>query len=172
MSHCCLSFRSNCPGWRLPVAFLVMFLAGPANLPAEDWPQFRGPNSCGISASTKPLPVKFSATENVRWSAEVGDGIGGAVVAAGRVFVSGMTADETVSLFAFDAATGKQLWQRDWKTGRLAEVHRTNSQASSTPAADAERVYFYFSTLGLLALDARSGKDVWQQKLPTPFFVF
>ena len=41
--------------------------------------------------------MKFSATENVRWSAKIGDG---AVVAAGRVFVSGMTADETVSLFA------------------------------------------------------------------------
>ena len=116
--------------------------------------------------------MKFSATENVRWSAAIGDGVGGASVAAGRVFVSGMTGKETVSLFAFDAATGKKLWQRDWQTGRLAEVQQTNSHASTTPAADAERVYFYFSTLGLLAIDARTGQDMWQQKLPTPFFIF
>lgn len=143
-----------------------------ATVQAEDWTQFRGPNSTGISTGTKALPVKFSPTENLRWSAKVGDGVGGAVIADGRVFVNGMTGDETVSLFAFDVATGKKLWQRDWKTGPLAEVHATNSQASATPAADAERVYFYFSTLGLLAVDAKTGKDVWEHKLPIPFFIF
>lgn len=140
---------------------------------AEDWPQFRGPNSTGISSDTKPLPVTFSPTENLEWSATVGDGVGGAVVAAGRVFVSGMTGDQTVSLFALDAATGKQLWRRDWQTGPLAEIHATNSQSSATPAADAERVYLYFSTLGLIAVDAKSGEDAWHyQSLPTPFFIF
>lgn len=154
------------------VGILLVSAVLPVFVQADDWPQFRGPNCSGISTGTKPLPIKFSATENVRWSAKVGDGVGGAVVAAGRVFVSGMTAEGSVSLFAFDAATGQKLWQRDWKTGPLAEVHATNSQASATPAADAERVYFYFSTLGLLTVDAQTGKDVWQQKLPPPFFVF
>jgi len=160
--------------WRsyIPVVVLLASAIFPVIVQGDDWPQFRGPNCTGLSTGTKPLPVKFSATENVRWSAKVGDGVGGAVIAAGRVFVSGMTADETVSLFAFDVATGKKLWQRDWATGPLAEVHATNSQASTTPAADADRVYFYFSTLGLLTVEAQTGKDVWQQKLPTPFFVF
>lgn len=156
----------------IPTAIFLACSIFPVFVQAEDWPQFRGPNCTGISTGTKPLPVKFSATENIRWSAKVGGGVGGSVIAAGRVFVSGMTADETVSLFAFDAATGKKLWQRDWATGSLAEVHATNSQASATPAADADRVYFYFSTLGLLTVEAGTGKDVWQRKLPTPFFVF
>ncbi len=148
----------------------VSFWSG--SLRADDWPQFRGPNCGGVSTSSKPLPVKFSNTENVRWSANVGDGVGGAVVVAGRVYVSGMTKSETVSLFAFDAETGKKLWQRDWPTGALPEVQQTNSHASSTPAADEERVYFYFSSLGMRAVDARSGQDMWQQPLPVPFFVF
>ena len=156
----------------ISAGILLTLMACPAWIRADDWPQFRGPNCTGISAGTKPLPVKFSATENVRWSAKVGDGVGGSVIAAGRVFVSGMTANETVSLFAFEAATGKKLWQRDWATGPMPEVHATNSQASATPAADSERVYFYFSTLGLLTVDAQTGKDVWERKLPTPFFVF
>jgi outer membrane protein assembly factor BamB len=139
---------------------------------AEDWPQFRGPNCSGISRGTKPLPVKFSATENLRWSADAGDGVGGAVIAAGRLFVSGMTGPETVTLFAFEADSGKPLWRRDWATGPLAEIHATNSQASATPAADADRVYFYFSTLGLLAVDAKTGADAWKADIPTPFFVF
>lgn len=151
---------------------LIALLAGAAGLRADDWPQFRGPNSSGISAANRPLPVEFSNTKNVRWSAEIGDGVGGAVVASGRLFVTGMTGRETVTLFAFDAATGRRLWRRDWPTGRLAQIHELNSHASSTPAADAERVYFYFSTLGLLAVNVRTGEDVWRRELPVPFFVF
>jgi outer membrane protein assembly factor BamB len=139
---------------------------------ADDWPQFRGPNCTGISTSNQPLPTKFSATEGVCWSAELGDGIGSPVVVAGRVFATAMTAEQTVSLFAFDAKSGRKLWQRDWPTGPLAEIHKTNSHASTTPAADAERVYFYFSTLGLIAVDAATGRDAWRYELPTPFFVF
>lgn len=143
---------------------------------AEDWPQFRGPNCSGISQGTKSLPVEFSLTDsdrkNVLWSQELGDSIGCPVVAAGRVFTSAMVDEETVGLYGFDAATGKKLWERTWKTGKLPEVHKTNSHASTTPAADAERVYFYFSTLGLVAVDAKTGEDVWHKKLPTPFFVF
>jgi outer membrane protein assembly factor BamB len=160
----------------LKVSCLAMGLAAlllcPAFGHADDWPQFRGPNCRGITTSDRPLPLIFSPSENMSWSAEVGHGVGGAVVASGRIFVSGMTSDETVSLFAFDAATGRKLWQRDWPTGPLPEIHKTNSQASSTPAADAERVYFYFTTLGMLAVEARTGADCWQRKLPGPFFVF
>lgn len=150
---------------------ILMFEGTLPRTQAEDWPQFRGPNSTGISTSTKPLPVKFSPTENVKWSAAIGDGVGSPAIAAGRVFVSGMTSKETVSLFAFEEATGKKLWQRDWPAGELPEIHETNSQASASPAADADRVYFYFSTLGLVTVDAATGKDVWQAPLPTPFFV-
>jgi outer membrane protein assembly factor BamB len=139
---------------------------------AEDWNQFRGPNCSGISTGKLPLPISFSPTENVSWSEKVGDGIGSPVVASGRVFVSGMTGKQTVSLFAFDLKTGQKLWQRDWETGPLPEIHLTNSQASTTPAADAQRVYFYFSSLGLLTVDASTGEDVWKYELPVPFFVF
>ena len=154
----------------LSVLFAVLFVTGVAR--GEDWPQFRGPNCNGLSHGKYPLPATFSATENVQWSAELGDGVGGAVVAAGRVFVPGMTGPETISLFAFDAATGKKLWQRDWPTGQLPEIHHTNSHASTTPAADADRVYFYFSTLGMLTVDAATGADVWKHPLPVPFYVF
>lgn len=139
---------------------------------ADDWPQFRGPNCSGISDSTRTLPAEFTATKNVLWETAIGDGVGSPVVAAGRAFVSGMIDQETVGLLAFDLDTGQPLWQREWNVGSLAEVHQTNSHASTTPAADAEQVYFYFSTLGMIALDARSGADRWQAALPTPFFVF
>ena len=83
-----------------------------------------------------------------------------------------MVDEQTVALVAVDAASGERLWRRTWATGKLPEIHKTNSHASTTPAADGERVYFYFSTLGLVALDAQTGKDVWKVKMPAPFFVF
>jgi outer membrane protein assembly factor BamB len=156
-------------------AFAIALIGAPhlsPSLLAADWPQFRGPNCTGICASNDPLPVEFSDKQNVRWSAALGDGVGCPTVAAGRVFVSAMVDKETVALLAFDASSGKSLWRREWKTGPLPEVHLTNSHASTTPAADGERVYFYFSTLGLLAVDAKTGDDLWHVKLPAPFFVF
>ena len=100
----------------------------------EDWPQFRGPNCTGISTTSMSLPTVFSATENVRWSSDVGEGVGCPVVAAGRVFVTSMVDDETVGLLALDAKTGELLWRRTWDVGPLPEVHNTNSHASTTPA--------------------------------------
>jgi outer membrane protein assembly factor BamB len=158
--------------FQIAVAVATLLARGTSAGNAEDWPQFRGLNCSGISASKQPLSTTFSATEGERWSATLGDGIGSPVVAAGRVFVSAMTGDETVSLIAFDAMTGQKLWQRSFPTGPLAEVHKTNSHASTTPAADDNQVFFYFSTLGLIAVDAATGRDVWRYALPTPFFVF
>ncbi|MBL8817199.1 MAG: PQQ-binding-like beta-propeller repeat protein [Planctomyces sp.] len=138
----------------------------------DDWPQFRGPNCRGVANADSKLPVHFSSTENVRWKVTPGDGIGGACVAEGRVFVSGMKDAGTVQLMALDLLSGNLLWQREWAVEDLAEIHETNSHASSTPAADKQHVYFYFTKLGLLALDAATGKDAWQFPIPEPFFVF
>lgn len=154
------------------VLLWTLLVAVPLPLSAEDWPQFRGHNCSGISTSTAPLPAQFSATEQVRWSAPLPDGIGSPVVAAGRVFTSAMADESTVALYGFDANSGSPLWERTWETGPLPEIHHTNCHASSTPAADAERVYFYFSSLGLLCVDAATGEDVWRAELPAPFFIF
>jgi outer membrane protein assembly factor BamB len=137
-----------------------------------DWPQFRGPNCTGVSKSKEPLPAEFSPEKNVKWSVDLGDGIGCPVVAGGRVFTSAMIGKDKMGLYAFDSATGKQLWKRSWPIGDIGDVHKTNSHAATTPAADNKRVYFYFSTLGLVALDAATGKDVWKKELPVPYFVF
>ena len=125
-----------------------------------------------ISTSSQPLPTTFSDTENVRWSVPLGDGIGSPAVAAGRVFTSAMVDEKTIGLEAFEAATGKPLWRRTWPLGSIAEVHHTNSHAATTPAADAERVYFYSSSLGMLCVDAATGQDRWRVEMPVPYFVF
>lgn len=139
---------------------------------AADWPQFRGPNCTGISSDADPLPVKFSDTDNVSWSTSLGDGIGSPVVADGRIVASTMFGSDEIGLVAYDAATGEPLWKRQWPVGDIDITHETNSYASTTPAIDGDRVYFYFWTLGLVAVDAKTGEDVWHRELPVPYFVF
>lgn len=138
---------------------------------AEDWPQFRGDNASGVSKSTKSLPTTFSQTENLLWSARLGDGIGSPIVVQGKVYATAMTGEETLGVFAFDAITGKQLWLKEFETGKLPRITPPNSHASATPASDGTRVYVHFSTLGLLALDCSSGQLIWKRELPLPAYL-
>jgi outer membrane protein assembly factor BamB len=158
---------------------------------AEDWPQWRGANCSGVSTTTKKLPVTFSANENVQWSADIGDGIGSASVVDGRVYVTSVryaagkepAADADAKekakptefhVYCYEASSGTKLWEKQYSAGEkpLPTIHATNSYASSTPAVDSERAYVYFSRIGIVALDSKTGEQVWQQKIPEPFYVF
>lgn len=151
-------------------SILVALLALTPIARAEDWPSFRGPNASGVSTS-KNLPSTFSESENVAWKADLGEGIASPIIASGKVFSTAMTGPKTFSVFAHDAASGKPIWRRDFDTGPLPRITPPNSHASSTPAADGKRVYVYFSTLGLRAFDAESGKDAWTCPLPKPSYL-
>ena len=62
-------------------------------LHASDWPQWRGPQGSGVS-SDRPLPVRWSATDGIRWKAPLaGTGISTPVVAGGRIFVTSQIGD-------------------------------------------------------------------------------
>ena len=151
-------------------ASTLFALAGAAT--ADDWSQFRGPNASGVSTAKHSLPVEFSATKNVHWKANVGDGVGCPVVRNGRVYVTAMDGEQSVALLCFDVASGSQLWKRSFYISELPTIHRVNSYASTTPAVDDEHVYFYSATLGMMAFDAETGADVWRTPLPKPFFAF
>ncbi len=148
-----------------------LLLTAPTPLDADDWPQFRGINGSGVASGTDPLPTEFSFENRVLWKAELGDGIGSSVIVGGRVFNTAMTGERTFTVYCHDGASGEPLWRRDLDTGELPRITPPNSHASSTPAADAERVYVYFSTLGLLAFDAESGEERWRHPLPKPAYL-
>lgn len=145
--------------------FILASLFVVITLHAEDWAQFRGVNGSGVSSS-KGLPQEFSADKNIAWKVKIGDGIGSPIIKNGRVFTTAMLGDQKLGVFSFDAASGKQLWQSDFDTGTLPRITPPNSHASSTPATDGERVFVYFSTIGLLAFDFETGKEVWRHTLP------
>ena len=155
----------------LVVATGMAILFAVSSVLAEDWPQFRGPNCTGVSRDSKNLPVKFSSTEKVLWSVELGEGISSPVIARRRVFVTSMVDAQKFAVFGLDALTGREIWRQEYDTGPLLDITSPNTQASSTPVTDGERVYVYFSTLGLLAFDAASGKPLWKHPIAKPFYL-
>ena len=149
---------------------LTLLLACASVLHAEDWPQFRGNNGSSVSSS-KHLPAEFSAEDKLAWRASVGDGVGSPIIKDGILFTTGMLGDQKFAVFGIDASTGKQLWRTAFDTGALPRITPPNSYASSTPATDGERVYAYFSTLGIIALDSHTGQEVWRHSMPKPAYL-
>ena len=163
--------RSHAERGNRTLLFIAFLVALATNARGEDWPQFRGENSSGVSKSDKSLPTKFSLTENFRWSSKVGDGIGSPIVVGGKVFCTAFIQGESFTVYAFDAATGRPIWSNDIPAGKLPRITPPNSHASATPASDGKRVYVHFSTLGLIALDCETGEIAWKRPLPVPAYL-
>jgi outer membrane protein assembly factor BamB len=145
------------------IAFLLA-MAGQAN--ADNWPRFRGVNGLGI-VEAKTVPVKWSA-DDFRWSIELpGTGHSSPVIWDKRVFVT--SADKTagkrfVSCYSTD--DGSEIWKKqvDYKSYK---AHKNNSQASNTPAVDANHVYVLFQSKAgspLIAFD-HDGQQKWTYDL-------
>ncbi len=131
---------------------------------AEDWPMWRGTRGDGISLAEK-VPLKWSATENIAWKTPVpGVGRSSPIVLGDHVYLTtGDPVDETRCVLAFDRTTGQLLWNVSVHRGPGGKMHRFNTTASSTPAADENRVYAAFvddQGLRVAALDL-TGKIVW-----------
>ncbi|HET7871287.1 MAG TPA: LamG-like jellyroll fold domain-containing protein [Terriglobales bacterium] len=128
--------------------------SGVTNLPAENWPQFRGPDGQGHSSETN-APLTWSATENIAWKATVpGDGWSSPIVWNDRVFLTTATdGGESCHVLAFARQDGKLLWDTEVFKQTLGHKQGRNSFATPTPATDGERVYACFGDGSFAALN-------------------
>jgi outer membrane protein assembly factor BamB len=149
------------PREKITVALLVALPALPAW--AENWAQWRGPSFNG-SSSEANLPVEFSRTENVRWTASLpGTSAATPVVWANHVFVS--SADErskTMHALALDRQSGKVLWDQEVAVG-YSHDDKSNF-ASPSPVTDGSIVAFLYGNGEVAAFDF-SGKKLWSRNL-------
>jgi len=131
-------------GLRSILAPLALSLACGFGL-AEDWAGWRGPRSDGTVADSG-YPLTWSETKNVKWKTPLpGGGHASPVVSKGKVFVAGCVEGEKQRvLYCVNRTTGKIEWERVALVSNLERKHGENSYASSTPAADGERVYVTF----------------------------
>jgi outer membrane protein assembly factor BamB len=140
-----------------------------------DWPRFRGPGGLGVSPE-KGLPLRWSQQENLAWKTELpGPGTSSPVFVGEKVFVTcysgynvpkqpkGAIANLKRHLVCLDRKTGRVAWTKDVpvKLPEQEAIREEHGYASSTPVADAERLYAFFGKSGVFAFD-HAGKQLWQ----------
>ena len=164
---------------------------------AENWPQWRGPGSRGISIE-KQLPTDWASDRNVAWKTEVPSGHSSPIVWGNRIFVTAaiegnvvagaeppvhlqggkpwvhpdsISGDrrQTLKVLALDEASGRIVWERTAYDGAVYDArHKRSSFAAPTAATDGKMVYAYFGPEGLYAYDL-AGTLQWKvvERFPT-----
>ena len=159
------------------VGFLFVASAAPisAGEKALEWPQFRGPGGQGISTA-KGLPLTWSDKENLVWKTELpGAGTSSPIVVGNKIYLTCYTGFGVAGkprgsqdllklhLVCLERDSGKVLWSKD-VAPRLPEqmsIREEHGYASSSPAADSERIYCFFGKTGVFAFD-HDGRQLWQ----------
>jgi outer membrane protein assembly factor BamB len=157
------------------VACLLLALTGLA----ADWPAWRGPSGDGQAPQTDP-PLKWSATENVRWKMPLPDqGNSTPVVWGDRVLVTqasqkthwppkpsagGLASAERRSLLCFSRQDGRLLWRQEVAYTQQESTHPTNPFCSASPATEGERVIVSHGSAGLYCYDF-NGQELWRRDL-------
>ena len=145
----------------LIVACVLLTWGGRAG--GRDWPQWRGPFFNGSTDETD-LPVRWSATQNVKWTADLpGRGYSTPIVCQGRIFTtSTVERNEDLMGICVDEKTGKLLWQKKLSVGYPNMAGK--NQSSCSPVADGKVVVFLFGSGTLAGLD-HDGTVLWQREL-------
>jgi outer membrane protein assembly factor BamB len=143
------------------LTLLALFLLVAGVVHAQNWPQFRGPNTQGHSTETN-LPLKWSATENIAWKTALpGEAWSSPIVWGNHVFVTTATdGGASCRVIALDRKTGRILWNKEVFKQSLRRKEGRNSYATPTPATDGKRVYVCFGDGSFAALDF-DGRVAW-----------
>ena len=156
---------------------LVLVLGTLAN--AEDWTAFRG--SDGTANGKGNPPVKWSATENIKWTCPLpGPGASSPIILGDRVYLTcysgygvpggpdGAVSELKRHLVCVDKNTGKVVWDTptaaDSPEDAWAQMLREHGYASHTPVTDGERIYVFYGKTGVLAFDL-NGKELWRHNV-------
>ena len=162
---------------------------------AENWPQFRGPNTDGIVSEAK-LPIEWGPDSHILWKVDLPGAAWSQPVSWGeRIFVTTAVADKQSKpdlatmrigggiqserklnyrwkVLCLDAATGKTLWEKTSHEGHpKIPVNVSNTYASETPVTDGERVIAYFGMTGVYCYDFE-GNQLWTRDLGSRKMMF
>jgi outer membrane protein assembly factor BamB len=158
------------------VTCVSLLLLAAGRLPADDagrfWPQWRGPLHTGVAPQGNP-PVEWSETKNLKWKAAIpGLGSSTPVVWGDAVYVltavpagTAANAAQRFTVIAYGRQDGKVLWEKVVREEVPHEGHHaTNTYASASALTDGERIYAFFGSRGLYALDLK-GNVKWEKDL-------
>ncbi|NQT20605.1 MAG: PQQ-binding-like beta-propeller repeat protein [Planctomycetes bacterium] len=130
----------------------------------QNWPGWRGDGS-GIS-DEKNLPTHWDANTNIAWKTPLpGEGNSSPIVWGDRVFVTASTEKGAKRhVICLSTKDGGILWNRELAADRESKTDAKNGYASPTPVTDGKRIYAFFNSPGLVALDM-NGEVLWTRDL-------
>lgn len=138
---------------------------------SSDWPRWRGPNADNV-ADNRNLPVRWSATENIRWSVKLpGWGTSSPVVYGKRVFVTSQAEEggrKSLLLLCFNLENGQELWRHDFGLGVNQRTHEKSNLAVNTPAVTKDAVYVAYGNADI-ACYSHEGKLAWVRRYMSDF---
>lgn len=145
-------------------------------LAVADWPEFRGESQNGI-ISDRPLPLKWSESENVRWYQPTkGLGWSSPIIVGEKIFLttavspdgaddSSLGGSKLLQLVCLDAQSGKILFEKTIfdQTADAPTIHNKNSHASPTPLHHKGKLYLHFGHQGTACTDLK-GELIWENR--------
>ena len=146
----------------IPMAVLLLSIA---NVCAQDWPQYLGPNRNGVSAQKGILRSWPQQGPEVLWTVDVGIGFGGPVVKDGKVYLLDRDNEVGDKMRCFDLSSGKELWSFGYDAPGSVQFPGSRS----VPAIDGNYVYSCGHNGDLYCIDITTHKPVWHKNIWTDF---
>lgn len=164
----------------LQICVIALLVTGVA--PADDWPQWMGPQRDGVWRETGIVDTFPKDGPPVRWRIKIGGGYAGPAVVGNRVFVT----DKQLAQGAQDAAdpfqrgrtpaservlclddrNGDILWKHEYECPYTVSYP---AGPRTTPVVKEGRVYTLGSEGHLFCLNAEDGKIIWSKELKTEY---
>jgi len=136
---------------------------------AQNWTQWRGSDANGVAAPGN-YPVKFTIEDNLLWEAPLpGKGGSTPIVWKDRIVITSGVGEGDQGqdgVLCFDWS-GKQLWQVTLGN-QVKGKHRSGSGSCPSAVTDGKRLFVYFKSGTLAALDF-DGKVLWKTNLQQRF---
>lgn len=127
---------------------------------ADQWPNWRGPSSNGISAE-KNVPLEWGTTKNIAWKLPMPGPAGSTpIVWDDQIFVTSPNDDGELLLMAV-SREGKENWRRVVSQGNKNVRGDEGNSASPSPVTDGKHVWAFFAN-GALACYTVKGDEVWK----------
>lgn len=141
----------------LPLAFLLF--VGRSSIWADDWPQFLGPHSNGVS-SEKGLHWDWKQRPPQQlWKVPLGSGLGGVAVVGDRIYALAQRGDQD-GVVCLAAKDGQELWHLDIAP-TYVDRQKQGRGPRATPTVHQGKLYCQFAN-GELACVSDQGKKLWE----------
>ncbi len=149
--------------WFSSLLFAAALCCSLENGRADNWPNWRGPHSNGIS-SEKNVPAEWGPEKNVAWKVALPGPAGATPVVWGnQIFLTSVNEAGELLLMAFDTA-GKEQWKQVVATGNKTARGDEGNSASPSPVTDGKHVWTFMGE-GTMACYTVEGKEVWKFNL-------